>query len=430
MRDDARMENADDPRWMNDSRRVMVAEDDSIIRYVIATLLLGRGFAVTAVDDGEQAWEALRRQPFDALVTDNQMPGLTGLKLIEQIRAAGLKLPVIVVSGSFSAEEARNHPELHIDQVFSKPFNPSELVKAVQLALFSGGDFAAGDARVRKANSTRQLNCQRAKQNHMTTMNNPTLSSDEIRETDSRVQSHWNDGRSTSRKHGRWTRWKCWKGKGMNREHQDEGRVVASFGDADLIRHDNGRWELRGGSPTDQAEAREYCSLFQHEATFARAPLPITAPQVVTRKAAQNRILIADDDALVRESLAAVLASEGFIVDEASNGTEAVARALAHAPDLVLLDLNMPKMDGWTAFAKLDHVRPLVPVIVITARPNQYREAVRLGVDAFMEKPLDFPKLMGAIKQLMNEDEGRHVRRITNPGFVTRLLNSNTANHS
>jgi CheY-like chemotaxis protein len=264
----------------------------------------------------------------------------------------------------------------------------------------------------------------------MTTMNNPTFSSDEIRETDPRVQSYCKDRRSTSRKHERWTRWKCWKGTGMNCEHQDEGRVVASFGDADLIRHDNGRWELRGGSPTDQAEAREYCSLFQHEATLTRVPLPITAPQVVTRKAAQNRILIADDDALVRDSLAAVLASEGFIVDEAGNGSEAVARALAHAPDLVLLDLNMPQMDGWTAFAKLDHVRPLVPVIVITARPNQYPEAVRLGVDAFMEKPLDFPRLMGAIKQLMNEDEGRHVHRITNRGFVTRLLNGNAANPS
>ena len=165
MRDDARMENADDPRWTNDPRRVLVAEDDSTIRCVIATLLLRRGFAVSAVVDGEQAWEALRRQPFDALVTDNQMPGLTGLKLIERIRAAGLKLPVIVVSGSFSAEEARNHPELHIDQVFPKPFNPSELVKAVQLALFPGGDFAAGDARVRRGqfNKAAQLSTRKTK---------------------------------------------------------------------------------------------------------------------------------------------------------------------------------------------------------------------------------------------------------------------------
>ena len=138
----------------------------------------------------------------------------------------------------------------------------------------------------------------------------------------------------------------------------------------------------------------------------------------------ETHILIADDDSLVRGSLAAVLESEGFIVDEAENGIEAVTHAVQNSSDLILLDLNMPKMDGWTAFAKLDRVRPLVPVIVITARPDQYKEAVRLGVDAFMEKPLNIPVLLRAIKRLTREDENRHVRRITNPAFVTQLLDS------
>ena len=93
----------------------------------------------------------------------------------------------------------------------------------------------------------------------------------------------------------------------------------------------------------------------------------------------------------MRGSLAAVLESEGYVVDEARNGIEAVTRAIEHLPDLVLLDLNMPHWDGWTAFSQLDRVTPLLPVIVITARPNQYEKAVRLGVDAFMEKPLNIP---------------------------------------
>ncbi|HEU0039074.1 MAG TPA: response regulator [Verrucomicrobiae bacterium] len=163
---------------------------------------------------------------------------------------------------------------------------------------------------------------------------------------------------------------------------------------------------------------------FQHEATFPSQPLPRTAPQPKPAKAIHQRILIVDDDSLVRGSLAAVLESEGFVVDEAHNGIEAVTRAIERLPDLVLLDLNMPHWDGWTAFTKLDRVRPLVPVIVITARPNQYKEAVRLGVDAFMEKPLDIPLLVRAIKRLTSEEENRHVRRITNPAFVTQLLSS------
>ena len=132
--------------------------------------------------------------------------------------------------------------------------------------------------------------------------------------------------------------------------------------------------------------------------------------------------MIADDDALVRAGLAAVLESEGFVVDEAQNGIEAVTGAIGHTPDLVLLDLNMPHWDGWTAFSKLERVTPLLPVIVITARPNQYPKAVQLGVDAFMEKPLNIPILVRAIKRLTSEDEKRHVRRITNRAFVTQLL--------
>jgi len=159
-------------------------------------------------------------------------------------------------------------------------------------------------------------------------------------------------------------------------------------------------------------------------ASFATAPLSLAPLETAVAKPVLKHVLIADDDAAVRGSLAAVLESEGYVVDEAGNGIEAVIRAIRHTPDLVLLDLNMPHADGWTAFSQLDRVTPLLPVIVITARPNQYQEAVRVGVDAFMEKPLNIPILVNAIKRLTSEDETRHVRRITNRAFVTQLLDN------
>jgi DNA-binding response OmpR family regulator len=163
-------------------------------------------------------------------------------------------------------------------------------------------------------------------------------------------------------------------------------------------------------------------SVFPHEAPSPSAPFPAGTLQPNASKGVHNRILIADDDALVRGSLAAVLEYEDFVVDEAQNGIEAVTRAVEHTPDLVLLDLSMPHWDGWTAFGKLDRVSPLLPVIVITARPNQYPKAVQLGVDAFMEKPLNIPVLVGAIRRLTSEDENHHLRRITDRAFVTELL--------
>ena len=152
---------------------------------------------------------------------------------------------------------------------------------------------------------------------------------------------------------------------------------------------------------------------------------PADAPAATNRK----RVLIAEDDKVVRDALAAVLELEGYDVDEAADGCQAVAHATTQPPNLVLLDLNMPNLDGWTAFTKLDRACPLLPVIIITARPHQYKEAVRLGVDAFMEKPLDFPVLLRAIRKFTHEPEPRHTERITNQGFVTQLLNANSANH-
>jgi CheY-like chemotaxis protein len=226
---------------------------------------------------------------------------------------------------------------------------------------------------------------------------------------------------------------KCWKHthtmkpKVLARLRRNEDDSVASFDVDDLIRHRDHRWELLDGSATDHAATHERCAHSEHGALIPSEPLPATAQQAGSAQALQNRILIADDDALVRGSLAAVLESEGFVVDEAENGIEAVTRAISHRPDLILLDLNMPHWDGWTAFNQLDRVTPLVPVIVITARPNQYQQAVQLGVDAFMEKPLNIPILMRAIKRLTNEVEDRYVRRIIRRTFVTELLGGTDA---
>jgi DNA-binding response OmpR family regulator len=82
----------------------------------------------------------------------------------------------------------------------------------------------------------------------------------------------------------------------------------------------------------------------------------------------------------------------------------------------------MPQLDGWRTFVQLDRVTPLVPVIVITARPHQYPEAVRLGVDAFMEKPLNIPLLLRAIRRLVNESPEEHVSRVTDRKFLTKQL--------
>ena len=134
------------------------------------------------------------------------------------------------------------------------------------------------------------------------------------------------------------------------------------------------------------------------------------------------KILLADDDAGVREMLGRVLESEHYDVVPARTGREAAARFIADLPDLVLLDLNMPDRDGWDAFGLMHRTHPLVPVIVITARPQQYKHAVELGVDALMEKPLNLPRLLATIADLLAESGTQRRRRLADPGFKTAYL--------
>jgi len=135
-----------------------------------------------------------------------------------------------------------------------------------------------------------------------------------------------------------------------------------------------------------------------------------------------KQILVADDDAVVRDSLTRVLELEGYGVIQAKDGHEALAAVRTRRPGLLLLDLNMPSMDGWRTLDLLARDNPLLPVVVITARPNQYQRAVGAGVDALMEKPLDFPTLLTAIAKLLNESSVARLVRLTRADFATVAL--------
>ena len=154
------------------------------------------------------------------------------------------------------------------------------------------------------------------------------------------------------------------------------------------------------------AEARQ-----PEDESAAAAPPPV------------RKILLVDDDRGVRELLGRLLETERYEVMTARTGREAIAKFSASRPDLVLLDLNMPDKDGWEAFAGMCQSNPLVPVIVITARPGQHALAIELGIDALMEKPLNFGLLLETVRSLLAETEVERTRRLSNPDFKTRFLN-------
>jgi CheY-like chemotaxis protein len=117
----------------------------------------------------------------------------------------------------------------------------------------------------------------------------------------------------------------------------------------------------------------------------------------------KKTILLVDDDLAVLESLTRVLTGEGYCVVPAHHGQEALDVMAVAEVDLVLLDLNMPVRSGWDTFERLSQEHPLLPVVIVTARPNQLFLARAAGVGALLEKPLDIPELLQTIRDLLDE---------------------------
>jgi two-component system response regulator MprA len=110
-------------------KRILVAEDDASVRDALAELLALEEYQVTTAVDGLDALTLAIGDPPDLVVTDLQMPGLRGDVLIDRLRDAGLRMPVIIVTASSVA------PAIKPECVVRKPFNVDELLSIVRDAL-------------------------------------------------------------------------------------------------------------------------------------------------------------------------------------------------------------------------------------------------------------------------------------------------------
>lgn len=117
--------------------RILVVDDDEDIRQLNTELLLNSGYQVDAAADGALAWNTLRLNDYDLLLTDHLMPPVNGLNLVKKLRDARMAMPVIVVSGTMWAKELRQHPWLQIDATLLKPYTADELLATVREVLYA-----------------------------------------------------------------------------------------------------------------------------------------------------------------------------------------------------------------------------------------------------------------------------------------------------
>ena len=114
-------------------RRVLVVEDDADLREIYSAVLSHAGYRVDIAEDGEAGWQALQAESYepdgyDLLITDNNMPKMSGIELIRKLRSERMILPVILASGSVPIQVEW----LHQEPVLRKPFSPEELMQKVR----------------------------------------------------------------------------------------------------------------------------------------------------------------------------------------------------------------------------------------------------------------------------------------------------------
>jgi two-component system cell cycle response regulator DivK len=117
------------------------------------------------------------------------------------------------------------------------------------------------------------------------------------------------------------------------------------------------------------------------------------------------RILLVEDNEMNREMLSRRLERRGFQVDIAVDGEEGLAKALDTRPELILMDMSLPKMDGWEATRRIKAAEGgrLIPVIALTAHAmsGDREQALAAGADDYDTKPVDLARLLTKIEALL-----------------------------
>jgi len=119
----------------NPEVQILVVDDDDLIRQMLSRVLLASGYKVDVAEDGAAGWAALQWGNYDLLITDHNMPKLTGFGLLQKMWSARMSVPVILMSGAMPVKELEPHSWLEFVALLAKPFSAELLLATVREAL-------------------------------------------------------------------------------------------------------------------------------------------------------------------------------------------------------------------------------------------------------------------------------------------------------
>jgi len=134
-----------------------------------------------------------------------------------------------------------------------------------------------------------------------------------------------------------------------------------------------------------------------------------------------RRVLVVDDHGDVRDLLGELLGRAGYRVETAANGRDGLRALYAATPDLVLLDVSMPELDGWKTLERIREVTD-TPVVMLTARASELEKvrALKAGADDYVTKPFGRQELLARLEAVLRRSAGRPTtREVYEDGLLT-----------
>lgn len=122
---------------LNLPQRILVVDRDPYVRHLSADVLIRHGYEVNAVEDGATGWKELQAYKYHLLITDHDLPKLTGLELVRKIRAARMLLPVVMAAGTLPTRALGRNPSLQFSAMLLKPLPVDTLLDTVRILLYA-----------------------------------------------------------------------------------------------------------------------------------------------------------------------------------------------------------------------------------------------------------------------------------------------------
>jgi len=420
--------------------RVLVVDDDSGQRMVLKSMLTKEGFDVDTAEDGVQAVRAAARFSYDLVLMDGFMPNKTGweatadIRAAEKERGATRQLTIIGVTGATSTDDEVKCRNAGMSDIITKPVKREMLRSKVQEWVKKGleaneGGAGAGSSRSLTGTATKAVGGASGAKTGTHCM---VLSSDkgqrtvlkgmlkmmgivahvagdeeEALQVTKDVSLDWimidTTVAATLRQVGEIV--------GKIRQLILSSKPIFALSDSDDY---DGLMEAGFDEVVKKPlDRRDLSTLLARRTTFAgkgseaavdaARPSP-AAPAGADGKADQLRVLVVEDHWANRRLLEAMLLKQGHVMEAVENGLEAVNITGTRKYDMILMDCNMPIMDGWQATEKIRKVvgpNQATPIVAVTANAmkGDRDKCLQSGMDDYLSKPVDRKRLIDMLSK-------------------------------